>query len=104
GPDIAILDIEMPYLTGLEVALKARDKRLSTKFIILSYQRDSMIIKMAHKLNVSAYILKEDSMSELEQCIQAVWNGDIYFSPNIKSHNSTQPVISALENLTPTEK
>ncbi len=103
-PDIAILDIEMPYLTGLEVAQKVREKRLPTKFIILSYQGDSMIIKMADKLNVSAYILKEDSMSELEQCIQIVWNGDRYFSPNIEGNNSRQHFSPVIEELTPTEK
>jgi len=102
-PAIAILDIEMPYLTGLEVAKKAHEKGLPTRFIIISYQRDQMIIRMAESLNIVAYILKEDSMSELEECIQAVLEGKTYFSANIESGKSskTEPLI---QDLTPTEK
>lgn len=54
-PAIAILDIEMPYLTGLEVAQKIREKGLNTRFVLISYQRDQMIIRMAEKLNICAY-------------------------------------------------
>lgn len=103
-PAIAILDIEMPYLTGLEVAQKIREKGLPTRFIIISYQRDQMIIRMAERLNVAAYILKEDSMSELSDCLQAVLSGKTYFSTKIEPNNSSKQTAPLIQELTPTEK
>lgn len=103
-PDIAILDIEMPYLTGLEVAIKAKEKGISTKFILISYQQDVMIVRMAEKLNVSAYILKEDSLSLLEKCLYAVKNGNTYFSSSIDTGQTAATSNPAIQHLTPTEK
>lgn len=103
-PDIAILDIEMPYLSGLEVAQKTSEKGLSTKFIVISYQQDAMIVRMAEKLNVSAYMLKEDSMALLEKCLQAVKKGDTYFSSSLDTGQSSAAFNPAVQDLTPTEK
>lgn len=103
-PDIAIVDIEMPYLTGLEVAQKSREKGIDTRFILISYQQDPMIVQMASRLNVSAYILKEDSISLLDSCLQAVIRGETYFSTAIGSGKPNNPQAAAIQDLTPTEK
>lgn len=103
-PDIAIVDIEMPYLTGLEVAQKTREKGIDTKFILISYQQDPMIVQMASRLNVSAYILKEDSISLLDNCLQTVIKGETYFSTAIGPGKSGNPQAAAIQDLTPTEK
>ena len=103
-PDIAIVDIEMPYLTGLEVAQKTREKGIDTRFILISYQQDPMIVQMASRLNVSAYILKEDSISLLDHCLRAVIQGETYFSTAIGPGQSSNPQAAAIQDLTPSEK
>lgn len=103
-PEVAILDIEMPYLTGLEVAQKIGEKRLPTRFIILSYQEDQMIIRMADKLHVSGYLLKEDSMAELQDCLKNVLEGKTYFSSKIAQNHTIKGHPSPIQELTPTEK
>ncbi len=101
-PDIAILDIEMPYLTGLEVARKSGEKGIKTKFVLISYQQDIMLVRMAKELNISAYILKEDSLSLLDRCLQTVLKGDAFFSPGIDPGGADQ--VPFIRELTPTEK
>src|SRR5690625_5836918 len=51
-PAIAILDIEMPYLSGIEIAQKTEDNGLSTKIILLSYHKD-YIDRKSTRLNSS---------------------------------------------------
>lgn len=103
-PDIAILDIEMPYLTGIEVAQKAKQHRLPVKIILISYQRDSMIVNMAEELNISGYLLKEDSLFEIEKCIHNLQEGKSYFSNAISNVDGSIPSESPLKLLTQTEK
>src|SRR5690625_1534532 len=62
-PAIAILDIEMPYLSGIEIAQKTEDHGLSTKIILLSYHKDYMLVQMAEEINISR---SEEHTSELQ--------------------------------------
>lgn len=103
-PDIAILDIEMPYMTGIEVAQSSKKHDLKTKFVLISYQHDSMIVQRAGQLNISGYILKEDSISEIEKCIKTLFQGDTYFSENISKSLPSKSMVSPIGELTETEK
>jgi DNA-binding NarL/FixJ family response regulator len=79
-PMIALLDIDMPLLTGLEVVKMAHEKNVATKFVLLSFHKESIYISQAKSLNIDGYLLKEDSFMEIEKCIQAVLSGKCYFS------------------------
>lgn len=103
-PVIAILDIEMPYLSGIEIAQKAQDHYLSTKIILLSYHKDYMLVQMADELNISGYLIKEDTLSEIEKCIRELLNGNTYFSQSILNLRTPAVVNSPITMLTPTEK
>ena len=90
-PDIAIIDISMPRLNGLEAARKMGEKGLDTDVIFLSMYDDEGYIRRAIKTGASGYLLKEDAIDELEEAIESVRNGYHYMSP---------PILTSLVEMT----
>ncbi len=82
-PDVVILDISMPGMTGLEVGryIKKYNKRI--KVIILSRHDNEIYIQRALQYDINGYILKDYAASELIRAINDITNGDIYLSPKI---------------------
>lgn len=105
-PDLAILDIEMPLLTGFEVIKKATELAVHTKFIILTSHKEKGIIIKAKELNISGYLLKDEPFTEIDNCIQAVLKGDRYFSKTFDSifNESVAPELEKLKLLSPSER
>ncbi|OMP31975.1 response regulator transcription factor [Mangrovimonas sp. DI 80] len=103
NPQIAILDIQMPGLTGLEIAAKCKEASLPTKIILITFEKDMAIYKKAKNLNIYGYVLKELALEEIENCITSVKKGKSYFSPELISHLE-ETVPKELFTLTPTEK
>lgn len=82
-PDIAILDIEMPGLTGLEVLVKIKEFKLDTKVIIVTtFKRPGYFEKVVAN-DVDAYVLKERSVEDLIQTIQNVMKGEKEYSTSL---------------------
>lgn len=84
-PDIAILDINMPGMDGMEIAAKVKAERKLTKIILLTMHNDRGIYLKSLELGVYGYLLKNFSTEDLDTCIQKVSAGDKYFSPNLES-------------------
>lgn len=105
-PDVAILDIEMPLLTGFEVIQKCKDKSLNTKFIVLTSHKEKGFILKAQKLNIHGYILKDEPSVELHKCIQAVIKGDTYFSSEFErvKQDEVSPELNKIKFLSPSER
>ncbi|WP_104736403.1 response regulator [Hanstruepera ponticola] len=105
-PEVAILDIQMPLLTGFEVIQKSKDKNLNTKFIILTSHKEKGFILKAQKLNIHGYILKDEPSVELHKCIQAVASGETYFSSEFKRVNQDEvsPELEKMKFLSPSER
>lgn len=80
SPDVAILDINMPGLDGLDVAKKIKEGKLKTKVILLTMHKEMTIYKKAKEYNIYGYILKEHAHTELEKCLQEVEKGRCYVS------------------------
>ncbi|RLJ61458.1 LuxR family two component transcriptional regulator [Lacinutrix venerupis] len=85
-PDIAILDIRMPYLTGLEVAEQCQKHKLDTKVILITFDNEEALFDKAKEFNVYGYILKEFAIEEIEICIDHVTKKEKYFSEEIASY------------------
>ena len=66
NPDIAILDIQMPFLTGLQIAQKCKELNLQTKIILITFEKDETIYKKAKSLGVFGYVLKEFALKEID--------------------------------------
>jgi DNA-binding NarL/FixJ family response regulator len=104
-PTLALLDIDMPYLTGFEVIKTAREKGSRTKFIILSFHKETEYVMQAKALQIDGYLLKEDAFGEIEKCMEAVLKGEEYFSSSFEAaslKNATEE-IKNLKLLTPSE-
>ncbi|PKA82732.1 LuxR family two component transcriptional regulator [Ulvibacter sp. MAR_2010_11] len=104
-PRVALLDIDMPLLTGFEVIKTAKEKGSKTKFIVLSFHKESEYVAQAKALSINGYLLKEDSFSEIEDCIIAVLNGDEYFSKSFDAFSlqNASEELRKLKQLTPSE-
>ena len=103
SPDIAILDIRMPFFSGLEIAQKCREANLKTKIILITFEKDEGIYNKSKKLGVYGYVLKEFALDEIENCIASVVNGKPYFSPELISYIETDKTPSILKSLTVSE-
>ncbi len=106
APDIAILDIEMPILTGFEVINKCLEKNSTTKFIVLTSHKESRFIFKAKTLNISGYLLKDEPFQEIQKCIHAVMEGKQYYSSTFKDvfDKEISPEIQKIKLLSPSER
>lgn len=82
-PDVAILDIEMPEQTGLEIAKAIRLANLPIKIIILTTFARESYFQDAIAANVNAYLLKDSPSDLLITSIRQVLEGNTIFSPEL---------------------
>lgn len=108
-PDVAVLDITMPKLDGIEVVerLAARDHPIAT--LILSVHEEGEYVSRALRAGAFGYMLKSAWVEELEVALRAVARGDRYLSPGISKqvvdeylHGGGVP--TPLEGLTPRQR
>ncbi|HLV13568.1 MAG TPA: response regulator transcription factor [Xanthomarina sp.] len=102
-PEIAILDIQMPYLSGLEIAAKCQEKNYETKIILITFEKDEAIYKQAKSLSIYGYVLKEFALAEIEHCLEAVSKDIPYFSQELLSFLEVDEAPEEIASLTPTE-
>lgn len=83
-PDIALVDVSMPKMTGLELILALRKTAPRTKFIILSMYGKPNDIRNAINNGASGYMLKNAGKAELVKCLSTVLKGELYF-PDLRN-------------------
>ncbi len=103
-PDIAILDITMPFYTGLEIAQICKKDKLPTKIIFITLEKDENIYNQAKALDAFGYVLKEFALEEIENCIESVLKDKPYFSPELLEFLELNEAPENLELLTNHEK
>ena len=106
-PDIAILDINMPGMNGLEILEKLQSNPQKTKVVLLTMHNESSIFNRAKALNVRGYVLKEFSTDVLEDCINAVLKNETWFNPELSGQlniNDNADKDSELDKLTFAER
>ena len=81
NPDILLLDLSMPVLSGLEVASRLKESGCRSKIIIVTVQEDPDYIEAAFSLGVSGYVRKCRIATDLLAAIDAVRNGSTFYSP-----------------------
>ncbi|MEI7644775.1 MAG: response regulator transcription factor [Chloroflexales bacterium] len=109
-PDIAVLDIAMPHLTGLEVAARVQVELPEMRVIILSMYATDSYVQQALRAGAKGYLLKDAAPVELALAVRAVAGGEIYLSSAVTSRMVQQFVQGpeaqnpGLEQLTPRQR
>ncbi|MBZ4041512.1 response regulator transcription factor [Flavobacterium hibisci] len=84
-PDLLIVDIRMPNLTGIEVVEKLRNDNNTVKIIMLSMHESEEYVLKSIKAGADGYLLKGSSKDEFMKALHTVANGGKYFSGDISS-------------------
>jgi DNA-binding NarL/FixJ family response regulator len=82
-PDVAVIDIAMPLLNGIEAAKRITEERSKTAVVILSMHSDESYILRALRAGARGYLLKDSAETDLIQAIRAVCAGKAFFSPAV---------------------
>ena len=82
-PDVAVIDIGMPNINGIEAARRITEKRPETAVVILSMHADESYVLRALKSGARGYLLKDSPEEDLIDAIRAVHAGKAFFSPEI---------------------
>lgn len=90
APDVAVLDLEMPKMSGLDVAAALREKQIATAVVVLTMHRSSAMLERALQNGVRGYLMKDNASTDIVSCIHLVLEGGTYISPGIKA-SAAQP-------------
>lgn len=82
-PDVALLDISMPLLNGLDAARELKKSARKTKVVLLTKHEEDQYVTEALRAGVSGYVLKSQVATDLVHAIQEVCRGSVYLSPSI---------------------
>jgi DNA-binding NarL/FixJ family response regulator len=111
-PDIAILDISMPELNGLEATRRIRKESPSTNVIILSLHFSDQLVKDVVEAGARGYVMKADTDRDLMTAVEAISNHRTFFTAraaemllsNLSDRTSAQPTAIPRSRLTSRER
>ncbi|MCE1238628.1 MAG: response regulator transcription factor [Azonexaceae bacterium] len=83
-PDIVLLDIAMPGMSGIDVARTLRAGKAEARLLILSSIEQPTIVEQALASGVDGYLLKDFLLEELQEALRTVAAGNTYLSPKIR--------------------
>ena len=83
SPDVAVLDLTMPLLNGLDAAREIARASPRTRPILLTMHTEDPYVMEALRAGIKGYVLKTQPSTDLVQAIQEVYRGRIYLSPGI---------------------
>ena len=105
-PEMAVLDMSMPIMNGLETALELRRLSPRTRSIVLSRHDDVDFVQAAIRAGIKGYVLKSQSVFELLQALNDVSTGGVYLSPAVSGAVAAvrTDALPADDLLTPRER
>jgi DNA-binding NarL/FixJ family response regulator len=111
-PKIAIIDIDMPRLNGLEMVRAMRKLELPVAAIFLTMYKEEDMFNAALDLGVKAYVLKENAADDILAALDSVSRGEIFVSPpmlemNTRRSSRVQQLLLSkpqIDDLTPAER
>jgi len=108
-PDIVLMDISLPGLSGLEVTRQVQEISPTTRVLVLTVHEDEGMLRESIRAGAHGYILKRAVDSDLLQAIRVVSQGDMYIfpsltsalvkdlSPHVRTKEDTLPVLTPRE-------
>jgi DNA-binding NarL/FixJ family response regulator len=111
-PQIAIVDIDMPRLNGLEMIRSVRQLSFPVKIIILTMYKEEDMFNAAMDLGAKAYVVKDNAANDILAALEKVVNGETFVSPSMwdvgrrRSDRVQELLLSKpqIEKLTPSER
>jgi DNA-binding NarL/FixJ family response regulator len=101
-PDIAIVDISLPLLNGLDASRHIKKEHPDVKIIVLTMHSEPTFVEQAFRVGVSGYVLKQSVGSELVQAIHEVLKGNTFVSPMV-TQGLVAPAIKSASSASPGE-
>ncbi|MGH9467274.1 MAG: response regulator [Terriglobales bacterium] len=102
-PQVAVLDVNMPLLNGLDAARQILHECPQTRCVLLTVHTEEHYVLEALRAGVSGYVLKQKTSSELVRAINEAVAGAVFLSPDISAtvvraylHNSVEPAPDVL--------
>ncbi|MFA9378125.1 MAG: response regulator [Lachnotalea sp.] len=91
--DIILLDINMPTMNGLEVLKIMRERKNTTKVIVLTIHNEVEYLLKAVDIGINGYMLKDSGYEELKKAIYAVDSGEVYIQPKLSPLLNSKLII-----------
>jgi DNA-binding NarL/FixJ family response regulator len=85
APDVLVMDIAMPHLTGIQATERIRNLDVATRVVILSMHSDETLVRQALRSGAKGYLLKRSVTAELLLALRAASRGETYLSPAVSS-------------------
>jgi two-component system cell cycle sensor histidine kinase/response regulator CckA len=104
GPDVAVLDIAMEPLGGIEIARQIAQTRPDTRAILYTGHADREYLAQALDAGARGFVLKESPLADLVRAISAVAGGRSYVDPGLAASLTTAEAVASLSPLTPRER
>lgn len=82
-PDVAVVDISMPKVNGIEVTRRVRRTSPETKVLILTIHQDEEYVYQLFAAGANGYVVKDAGKEDLFAAVRSVFAGDRFFSPGI---------------------
>ena len=83
-PDLAIIDLELPKLHGLEVIQRLREANSPAKLVVLTINHDEKMVRWALRAGANGYVLKDGPAQDLFDAIKHINEGAVYVSPLLR--------------------
>ena len=84
-PDVAVMDVSMPHLNGVDATAQLAECAPNTKVLMLSMYSDETLVSRALRAGAKGYLLKGSADTDLVRAVTAVAGGECFFSPSIIS-------------------
>ena len=82
-PDIILLDINMPFMNGIETLQALKKKRKKYKVLMLTVHNEIEYLLKAVDIGIDGYLLKDSDSAELKRAINTVYNGEKFIQPSL---------------------
>ena len=108
-PDVVVLDLNMPKLSGFEVVSAMREQNLSGEMVLLTMHDEEAMFEKALRLGIRGYVLKDSATTDIVNCLHAVRKGEAYTSSEVtkylfKRSTAQSTPVEGLESLTANER
>lgn len=100
-PEVVLVDLSLPILTGLEATRQIHKSFPSLPIIILTMHADPLLVEDAVAAGASGYLIKDSAPSELTFAIKEVLKGKTYISPIISNYQKNLPPLSSGKDVSP---